>query len=92
MVSYLRGGTVKGKFISSAIAAGAFVSASAAAAPLATASPVGGQRLPADTEVGSVVLDAIGANGTRVTSQLAAGSLFVGNTPGPNLTIGTHPG
>lgn len=43
------------------------------------ASPTSGGALPSGvTEVGGVVLDLVGANGARITSQLAASSLFTG--------------
>ncbi|NBB81504.1 MAG: hypothetical protein GVY36_19040, partial [Verrucomicrobia bacterium] len=38
----------------------------------------GGELSNSFTEIGGVVLDMIGLNGTRVTSQLAASSLFEG--------------
>jgi hypothetical protein len=41
-------------------------------------SPAGGTVSSGVSSVGGIVLDLIGANGTRVTSQLAASQLFVG--------------
>jgi hypothetical protein len=56
------------------------LSGSAAATPFTVTSPVnGGSALPSGvTQVGGVVLDLVGTNGTRVVSQLAASQLFVG--------------
>ena len=44
------------------------------------------------TEVGGIVLDLVGTNGTRVVSQLAASSLFVGFAGANPFTIGTQTG
>ncbi len=50
--------------------------------------------LPTDvSEVGGIVLDLTGSNGTRVITQAAASTLFVGNSPATNpLIIGTQTG
>lgn len=67
----------------------------AQATPVTVTSPTTGGLLPAGvTQVGGVVVDLIGLNGTRVVSQLAASSLFVGNQPfAPNpFTFGTQTG
>jgi VCBS repeat-containing protein len=58
-----------------------------------TTSPTTGGTLPAGiTAVGGVVLDLIGINGARVTSQLSAGSLFSGFAGTATFTIGTQTG
>jgi hypothetical protein len=44
------------------------------------------------SEVGGVVVDIVGSNGTRVVTQSAASSLFQGFAPGNPLTIGTQSG
>jgi hypothetical protein len=45
------------------------------------------------SEIGGIVLDLIGTNGTRVVTQTAASTLFVGGSPSTNpLTIGTQTG
>ena len=53
-----------------------------------------GQPLPAAvTAVGGIVVDFIGANGSRLVAQRAASGLFVGSTPNtPTFTIGTQTG
>jgi hypothetical protein len=55
-------------------------------------SPAGGTVPTGVTSVGGIVLDLVGANGTRVTSQLAASQLFLGFFPGNPGTIGTQTG
>lgn len=58
-------------------------------------SPTSAGLLPTGvSEVGGIVLDLIGANGTRVVSQLSANSLFHGVTEvdAPNITIGVQSG
>lgn len=80
------------KFIAAAASTVAILGASAMAAPLTTASPAGGELPSTITEVGGIVFDAIGANGARVTSQLAASSLFEGFTGGNDIVIGTQGG
>jgi hypothetical protein len=44
------------------------------------------------SEVGGIVLDLIGANGTRVVTQLAASTLFTGFATANPFTIGTQSG
>lgn len=64
----------------------------AQAASFTENSPAGGALPTGVSSVGGVVLDLIGANDTRVTTQLAASELFVGffgSNPG---TIGTQSG
>ena len=75
-----------------------FVVASLALSLLATspaqASTFTRGSLPAGvSEVGGIVVDITGSNGTRVVTQTAASGLFVGNAPATNpLTIGTQTG
>jgi hypothetical protein len=87
------------KFLLASVAALAIAATGANASPFTTASPNG--ALPGGiTSVGGIVLDLVGTNGTRVVSQLAASSLFVGyaddGTPtgyrGNPLTIGIQSG
>jgi len=64
----------------------------AQASTFTNTSPSGGVLPTGVSTVGGIVLDLTGANGTRVTSQLAASQLFVGfysTNPG---TIGTQTG
>ncbi len=65
----------------------------AQAATFTDTSPAGGTLPTGFSTVGGLVLDLIGANGARVTSQLAASSLFVGfyNTGTPSSFNG-NPG
>ncbi|MEL7226558.1 MAG: PEP-CTERM sorting domain-containing protein [Cyanobacteria bacterium P01_D01_bin.36] len=53
----------------------------------------GGELVPAGvSEVGGIVLDLVGTNNNRVTTQLSASSLFSGFASGNPLTIGTQTG
>ncbi len=54
-------------------------------------SPTGSQVNSTVTEVGGVVVDLIGSNGSRVISQISADSLFEGTSSNP-LLIGTQTG
>ena len=77
------------------LAAGAAMAlaTSASATPETRNSPTGGALPSGVTEIGGIVLDLKGLNNTRVVSQLAASSLFIGNAPGSNpLLIGTQTG
>lgn len=51
-----------------------------------TTSPAGGALPAGITEVGGIVTDFIGLNGTRVVSQLAASTLYVGFAGDPANT------
>ncbi len=75
----------------------------AAASPETKSSPTGGALPTAVTEVGGVVLDLQGTNGSRVVTQLAASQLFYGyaddqynsapgTAEGNPLTFGTQAG
>jgi hypothetical protein len=44
------------------------------------------------SEIGGIVLDLVGANGSRVVTQTAASTLFVGFAPGNPLVFGTQSG
>lgn len=68
--------------------------ASTAATVATLDSPTSKGELPSGVSViGGVVLDLIGLNGTRVVSQTAASSLFVGfNGPGDTLNFGSQSG
>jgi hypothetical protein len=86
------------KLISSALAAASAIVLTALSAPVCASSftrtsPTIGGELPAGhSEVGGIVLDLVGTNEARVTSQLPASRLFRGfNTPNP-LTIGAQSG
>ena len=70
------------------------IAGSASATPFTTTSPTNmGQLLPVGvTEIGGIVLDMIGTNNTRIVSQLAASSLFVGFSAANPFTIGTQTG
>lgn len=65
------------------------------ATPFTILSPTTGGNLPSGvTQIGGIVTDFIGLNGTRVVSQTAASTLFQGNqpfTPNP-FTFGTQSG
>jgi hypothetical protein len=76
-----------------AAAAAALAVSAAHAIPETRTSPTGGALPAAVTEVGGIVLDLTGVNGTRLVAQLAASTLFSGNMPSnPILTIGTQTG
>lgn len=86
------------KLISSALAAASAIVLTALSAPVRASSftrtspTVGGELPTGHSEVGGIVLDLIGTNDGRVTSQLPASRLFQGfNTPNP-LIIGTQTG
>jgi hypothetical protein len=71
------------------------LASAASATPFTTTSPTnGGQLLPAGvTQIGGIVFDMIGLNGTHIVSQLSASSLYVGFSGAANpLTIGTQTG
>ncbi len=72
----------------------ALFSGVASATPFTITSPInGGQAVSTGvSEIGGVVFDALGLNNTRVTSQLAASTLFTGFASGNPLTIGTQTG
>lgn len=77
-----------GKIILSLGAALAMAPASAS-----TLSPTSAGTLPAGvSEIGGVVLDLVGTNGTRVVSQTAASELFVGFPSFTPIEIGTQTG
>ncbi|MEM7079521.1 MAG: PEP-CTERM sorting domain-containing protein [Pseudomonadota bacterium] len=79
------------KFIATVMLIG--VGFSAHATPFTVTSPTSAGALPAGvTEIGGLVLDLVGTNGTRVVSQLAASSLFVGFAAANPFTIGTQTG
>ncbi len=80
------------KRILSTIVACALTTTAAYATPGTRNSPTGGALPGAVTEVGGIVLDLKGANGTRVVTQLAASSLYVGFANANPLTIGTQTG
>lgn len=44
------------------------------------------------SQIGGIVLDLVGVNGNRITSQLAASSLYIGFANGNPLTIGSQSG
>jgi hypothetical protein len=66
--------------------------AMAEASTFTRTSPVGGVVPTGVTPVGGIVLDLIGTNDVRVTSQLAASQLFVGFFSGNPGTIGSQSG
>lgn len=69
------------------------ISSVAGATSFTTTSPTGSGALPGGvTEIGGIVLDLIGLNGTRVVSQLAASSLYTGFAAGNPQGIGTQTG
>ncbi len=62
-----------------ATSATALLATGASASTFTTDSPTSGGALPAAvTEIGGLVFDFIGLNGTRVVSQIAASTLYVG--------------
>jgi hypothetical protein len=72
---------IKQKLVTTLVGATCLTIGFAGAAQAATftdTSPAGGTLPTGFSTVGGLVLDLIGANGTRVTSQLAASQLFVG--------------
>jgi hypothetical protein len=72
---------------------GLLSSQSAQASTFTRTSPTSAGLLPSTvSEVGGIVVDLVGSNGTRVVTQAAASSLFVGFAPGNPLTIGTQSG
>lgn len=63
------------------------------ATPFTMTSPTSAGLVPSGvTEVGGIVFDMIGTNNTRVTSQLAASSLYVGYASSNPQVIGTQTG
>ncbi|WP_241666873.1 PEP-CTERM sorting domain-containing protein [Muricoccus nepalensis] len=77
------------------LAACAFLGATAAqATPFTLTSPTGGLLPAGVSEVGGIVIDLTGASGTRVVSQVAASTEFVGNQSASNnpLLFGTQTG
>ncbi|MBW4591465.1 MAG: PEP-CTERM sorting domain-containing protein [Brasilonema angustatum HA4187-MV1] len=69
------------------------VAGSAHATTFTLTSPTSGGTLGNGfTPVGGIVLDLIGQNNTRVTSQLAANQLYIGYANNNPLTIGTQTG
>jgi hypothetical protein len=79
--------------LSIALGAIAISSQSAGATTFTRTSPTSGGSLDAGiSEVGGIVLDLIGANGARVTSQLAASTLFTGFAGTNPFEIGTQTG
>jgi hypothetical protein len=75
-----------------ALVASLAVASVAEASSFTRNSPAGGAAPSAVTEVGGIVLDLVGANNTRVTTQLAASSLFTGYASTNPQTIGTQTG
>jgi hypothetical protein len=79
--------------VSIALGAIAISAPAAGATTFTKTSPTSGGVLDAGiSEVGGIVLDLIGANGARVTSQLAASNLFIGVATTNPLEIGTQTG
>lgn len=71
----------------------ALAASTAQATTFTTTSPTSGGALSSSfSEIGGIVLDLIGSNNARVTSQLAASSLFEGFANSNPLTIGTQSG
>lgn len=64
------------------------------ATPFTFTSPTGGVLPAGVSEVGGIVVDLTGANGTRVVSQVAASTEYVGSPPSSQnpLTFGTQTG
>lgn len=71
---------------------GLVLASSAQASVFTKTSPTGGVLPVGVTEVGGVVLDLQGTNGTRIVSQLSASSLFSGFATTNPQTIGTQTG
>jgi hypothetical protein len=83
---------MKSKILGLALTAGLISSGANATLITTTSLTSAGATSAAVTEIGGIVVDLIGTNGTRVLSQLAASSLYIGyfNTnPGP---IGSQSG
>jgi len=83
------------KVLKSIVAASVFALATGASATtLTTTSPIdGGSTVPTGvTEIGGVVFDLTGVNGTRLTSQIAASSLFTGFSSINPFEIGSQTG
>jgi hypothetical protein len=75
------------------LALGFLANAPAQASTFTRTSLTSAGALPgAVSEVGGIVVDLVGSNGTRVVTQAAASSLFQGFAPGNPLTIGTQTG
>jgi hypothetical protein len=75
------------------VAIGLTVSAPAQASTFTRTSPTSAGLLPgAVSEIGGVVLDLVGTNGSRVVTQTAASTLFEGFAPGNPLVFGTQTG
>jgi hypothetical protein len=70
------------------------LSSGAYASPFTLLSPTTeGNVVAGITEVGGIVIDLVGTNGTRVMSQISAGSLFDGSTSGTSdVNIGEQSG
>lgn len=72
---------------------GAAAIGAASSTSAATLSPTSAGELPgAVSVIGGIVVDIVGLNGTRVVTQTAASSLFVGFAGSNPLTIGTQTG
>lgn len=90
--------SINTKLISSALAAASAIILTALSAPVhassftRTSPTVGGELPTKHSEVGGIVLDLIGTNDARVTSQLPASSLFQGFYRANPLIIGTQTG
>jgi hypothetical protein len=75
------------------VAIGLTVSAPAQASTFTRTSPTSAGLLPgAVSEIGGVVLDLVGTNGSRVVTQTAASTLFEGFASGNPLVFGTQTG
>lgn len=83
---------LKNSLLAVAVIGAAALSPAAFATPFTTTSPTGGALPTGVTEIGGIVLDLTGTNGTRVVSQLAASSLYVGFASTNPFTIGTQTG
>jgi hypothetical protein len=75
-----------------AAAALAFATGLAQASTFTNTSPAGGTVPAGVSTIGGVVLDLTGANGTRVVSQLAASTLYVGFANNNPFEVGTQTG
>jgi hypothetical protein len=82
-------------FAAASLVIGLIVAAPAQATTFTRTSLTSQGLLPATvSEVGGIVVDLIGSNGTRVVTQAAASSLFVGQPPAASypLLVGTQTG
>jgi len=75
-----------------AAAALALAAGFANASTFTDTSPAGGTVPSGVSTIGGVVLDLTGTNGTRVVSQLAASTLYVGYANADPFTVGTQSG